>query len=150
MLCKIKSQCEVLGWSTYTNVDRVLYCRISLFFTCSYSSSIYWETFYVLFIQRELYFMRQIGEMLTTVDSTCEFLINKPDTVMSFKALRKAIKLSGIPSILICTDIAKITVWSISRLLNIIELNLFSKWKHVECNHTTQAFNEYLLFLALC
>lgn len=85
--------------------------------------------------------MRQIGEMLTTVDSTCQFLINKPDTVMSFKALRQAITLSGIPSIPICTDISKFTLWSISRLLNIIELNLFSKWKHVECNHTTHLMN---------
>lgn len=70
---------------------------------------------------------------------------------MFFKALKKAIKLLGIPSIPTCTDIAEIPVWSISRSLNNRKQNLFSKWKHVEWKYIMQVLNEHLLYpLALC
>lgn len=100
MYCKSKFQGEVLGGSAYTNVHRILYCRISLFLKGSYSPSstskkkyfmhcfptlLNHQALYLNSIQRELYVIRQIWEMLITLDATCPFLINKPDIVMSFQ-----------------------------------------------------------------
>lgn len=102
-------------------------------------------------IQRELYLIRQIWEML--INSRFHLPIFNQQTwhfEMFFKALRKAIRLLGTPSIPACTDISEIPALSISRSLNIRKLNLFSKWKHVEWKHIIQVLNEHLLYTSHC
>lgn len=95
---KTRSQGEVLGWSTYTNVTRILYCRISLSFQ---SAHIHHQTIKsrILCIVSQTYLtMGSLSEghpegnifckidLGILLDSTCQFLINKPDIVTSFQS----------------------------------------------------------------